>query len=513
MSTHAAEPEPGRQAKPKAVSKTKGSLYLVSANAVAVLIQIVSVPLILRAIGKPAYGDYVNLFAIANAVILASPNLLIAAQKRITEAHHAQDEPLMWRVQRTQMKFCLGVAGTGILAFALLGLLYRPPNAASAPQTFALMFAFAGVFYAAVIMNATLVSVIAATERFRELAIRQTLDKLFSALGSLGFALAFRTPAALFAGLALGAWIGFAVNAWTMTRVASHVDRNQPFDRSVLKDLLGIFFRGYPHRIFAGIATSADRLAMPYAHAPAERVADYGICNRIPELVNTLLSPVADTVVPDLTKKASENMKAFAESLDRQALVVLLLGLAFIAVPCSLGGPLLVLWQGDLAPVDGAWIMVLLGLHFALQLYFNLLCRPFYALGNLHHIAPISALSLLLRLVLTVVAYNQAGLIGVAGMNAGLSLIQIAPFLVQIKRHAAQDLVVGAHVGKVLALLAIAAALAFAGFELSIQPFVGRHLWLSVPAAGLLAVLMVVVATQLRLVRLPDQLQRRFVRR
>ncbi len=448
------------------MSKARNSAYLVAANVLTLMVQLFTIPLLIRWLGAPAYGGYVWLFNVANFVLLASPNVLQASQKRITEAFAAGNSALAWQIQQTQLAVCSAVAVVGGLGFVVLGPLIKSPDVALESSTLAKMFAMAGVAYFFNLMNASLVSVLAALERFRQLAIRQSVERVVGVLTSLGLAYVYRSPVGIFAGLAFGGCVGFIYNIITLKRDQREFALRPRFDRVIANDLFGLFFKGYPHRLLNGLGSSADRMVMPYGGVSLSQVADYGVAYRIPEAINGLLIPVTDTVVPDLTRKASSNLRHFAESLNRQSLTCLALSACFILVPCSFGGPLLPLLLHKY-PENGNLAMYFIAFYFVFQFYFAMLSKPFYALGNLQYLAPFSGFNAVATICLTIPAYHWMGIAGVALMNAAISAVQFIPYVFQVRRRATEFFDVGAHLRKAFSILGVSVTVSCAGLYVS----------------------------------------------
>lgn len=447
-------------------SKARNSAYLVAANTLTLLTQLLTIPLLIKWLGSAGYGGYVLVFSIANFILLASPNVLQASQKRITEAFAAGNSALAWRIQQTQLAICSTVAILGCAAFFAAGPFIHSPDVALKSSTLAKMFAVAGVAYLFNLLNASLVSILAALERFKQLAIRQSVERVVGVLMSLLFAYLWRSPVGIFAGLAIGGCVGFFYNLITLKRGQKDFVLRPKFDRPIAKDLFGLFFKGYPHRLLNGLGSSADRMVMPYGGVSLSQVADYGVAYRIPEAINGLLIPITDTVVPDLTRKASADPKEFGQSLSRQALTCLALSSCLILVPCSFGGPLLPILLHKY-PENGNLAMYFIAFYFVFQFYFALLSKPFYALGNLQYIAPFSGFNALATIIFTIPAYHWMGIAGVAIMNAIISAIQFVPYIFQVHRHASSYFEVGSHLNRALTILGIAVGVSLGGLFVS----------------------------------------------
>jgi O-antigen/teichoic acid export membrane protein len=337
------------------LSKVANSTYLIAANALATAIQFVSVPLLLRWIGKPAYGVYLYVAVVAVYVGVATPNLYNAAQKLLTERFSAGDEEGAWRLQQTQLALALLFALLSGGLFSVLGCLLHLAGADR--RTLFTMFALYSGVYALALVNGSLVAVLASRELFRSVAIRQSLEPLASAAAALGLGYWLRTPVAVVAGSLCGSLIGFTLNVVTLKRSFPGFRLRPLLDRSAAAELWRIAVRGWPQTIVLAVSGSADRMLLPAAGLGPTAIADYAIPYRLPETLNRLLSPALATVVPELTRLNASDPRRFAPKLHRYGLQSLLLGCALILVPSGFAGPFLKLWLGDQAPREGATIV------------------------------------------------------------------------------------------------------------------------------------------------------------
>ncbi len=453
------------------MSKVANSAYLIAANAAATAIQFVSVPLLLRWIGKPAYGVYLYVAVVAVYVGVATPGLYNAAQKLLTERFAAGDEEGAWRIQQTQLAMALAFAALSAVAFFALGLILRLDGVDR--RTLVWMFAIYACTYALALVNGALVAVLSAREMFRSVAVRQSMEPLAGAIVAVTLAAIVRTPIAVVAGGLIGSLTGFALNALTLRRSFPGFRLRPKFDRAAAREIWAISVRGWPQAVVLAVSGSADRMLLPAAGLGSAAIADYTIPYRLPETLNRLLSPALATVVPELTRQNATDPRGFAEKLHRYGLQSMLLASALILVPSGFGGPFLALWLGDQAPREGAAIVLAIGFYFALNYYYNLMAKAFVAQGRMHLVVPFSLFNAVATLALTVPVARAHGIQGVAWMNAAINLAQFGVFLVYVRRTVAPGFPLAQHLRRCLPLLAGGAALA-----------VGAHVWCRTPWAA-----------------------------
>ncbi|MCX7800904.1 MAG: oligosaccharide flippase family protein [Fimbriimonadales bacterium] len=484
------------------MSKAANSAYLIAANAAATAIQFVSVPLLLRWIGKPAYGVYLYVAVVAVYVGVATPGLYNAAQKLLTERFSAGDEEGAWRVQQTQLALALLFALGSACAFVFLGSFLRLEGVDRGTMV-AMFSLYAGV-HALALVNGSLVAVLASLEMFRSVAVRQSLEPLASAAAALALAFWLRTPVAVVAGSLGGSALGFALNLLTLRRVFPQFRLRPQWDRGAARELWVVAARGWPQAVVLAVSGGADRMLLPAAGLGTAAVADYAIPYRLPETLNRLLSPALATVVPELTRLHATDPHRFADKLHRYGLQSLLLGCALILVPSGFGGPLLRLWLGDQAPAEGAAIVLWIGVYFTLNYYYNLMAKALVAQGRMHLALPFSMFNALATLALTVPMAKAFGIVGLAWMNACINAAQFGVFLGWIRRRVAPEFPVGAHLRRSIPMVAAALASSLAGFALCDTPWAGTHPLAALAVGAAASVGFLGLGLALRLADQPD---------
>ncbi len=489
------------------MSKAVHSAYLIAANAAATAIQFVSVPLLLRWIGKPAYGVYLYVAVVAVYVGVATPGLYNAAQKLLTERFAVGDEEGAWRIQQNQLAMALAFALLSACVLVLLGAVLRLDGVDR--RTMLGMFGLYACSFVLAFLSGALVPVLSAKEMFRSVAIRQSIEPLASAVVALAMAYWLCTPIAVVAGGLIGSLTGFAWNLLTLRRAFPGFRFRPKYDRDAARELWTIAVRGWPQAIVLAVSGSADRMLLPAAGLGSSAIADYTIPYRLPETLNRLFLPAQATAVPELTRQNAIGPDGFAEKLHRYGLQAMLLATALILVPCGFGGPFLALWLGNQAPREGAQIVLAIGLYFALNYYYNLLVKAFVAQGRMHLAVPFSLFNAVATLALTVPLGRMYGIQGVAWMNAGINAVQFGFFLAYLKRTAAPAFPLAEHIRRCLTLLLGGAAVSLAAFEWCRTSWAVSHPFLALAAGAALSVAFLALGIVLRLAERPEWPHRR----
>lgn len=494
---------------PPGVSKLRSSAYLIAANVLAVAIQFFSVPFFMRWFGLDGYGAYLYVVSIWGYVALACPDFATGAQKRITENMATNRRDLAKAIYQAQSA---GVLSNAFLAIALglvFGFVFRLPG--KGVPNFPIMGAFflAGLGFAFRAVSGAANALLAATERFGAMAIRQSIETLVAAVASILLAFLMRSPVAILLGGAVGAAAGLATNLVILRSVRAEFPLLPKVDWRILRDLLLLHFKALPHGIVNQMASGLDRLLLPFAGCSYAVITNYTVGYRLPEQLAGLLAPAIDTIVPDLTRQSATDRSGFAKALDRYGLQALMFSAAFILVPCGWGGPFLRLWLGKLAPAGGALVVLLIGFYFCLNFYFSTLTRAFRATGEMHFVVPFSGLNAIGTLLLTVPAARWAGIVGVAAMNAAINGVQIVPFAFYM-RLAARLFPSGLHALRALCIVGIASVAAYGCYLLGLSPALAKTPWLCIGLAPVSAAATAALIAGLRLAPIPAGARRLF---
>jgi O-antigen/teichoic acid export membrane protein len=476
------------------------------ATGIGVVLQLLAVPLYRQWLGEDGYGIVLFLIALIGYVGLLDLGFGHGAIKRMVEALEAGDLERSQRIQRCHLFLQVGLSLLGLAVFGSFALYVQtPPGYQLGPDQRSLLFVLTGVQFAFVALHANMSAVYVSHELFVRAAVRDAAIRLGSVALTVAAVAVYRHPIAFLASTALTGAVGFVVNLAAVRRYGHNYHLLPRWDGGIARDLAIIAFRGYLHRMGSVVSNSAHMLIIPYA-TQAAVLARYHIPSRIPEALNNILGTSAQTVLPKLTRDALVPGPGFARSIDRYAMIGLCLGLAFVLIPSAFGEPLLELWlRGDAIP-GGALVVLLLGIYFALELYFAFIAKVFYALGNQHRLALFSLFNAVATIVLTIPMVRAYGIVGVAAQKVLIDLLQIVPMALVLRRHASSEFSVGRHLVRVSAALAIGIGLAV-GLYLAGQALQTLWFLLALPLA---AVVTVLVLAGLRLMPVPEGITRRW---
>jgi peptidoglycan biosynthesis protein MviN/MurJ (putative lipid II flippase) len=278
--------------------------------------------------------------------------------------------------------------------------------------------------------------------------------------------------------------------------------------------LMILGFRGYVHRIGSLLANSVHLPLMAFAGSAALPTR-YQLAGRIPEALQAVVSPISQTIVPQLTREAADDPKVFARSVERYSMIGLGLGISLILVPSGFGLALLQIWAKDnpaLVPASSL-VLLLLGIYFTFELFFIMLTKAFYALGNPHYMAPFSIFNGVATLVLTLPMVLNFGIVGVGVQNVLIDAAQLVPMLLVVRKRAAPDLNVGGQVFAVVLAMVVGSGIAAGAYwMMRISPFVDMP-WIGLALVPVFSAASFFLLVGLRLVPMPEDLRKLLRRR
>lgn len=491
------------------MTKGKSSLFLSAATLFGLGLNFLALPWLIRWIGPDGWGLYIFIQTLVLYVTLIDIGFGVAAVKRMSEAFGLGDMPAVWRVQRCYMgaQLVLGAVGAGL--FLLLGGFLPFPSTRTPVYERHWLLAIVGASFFVSSLSSALSPVFVASERFVAMAVRDAIGRVLSLAFGLYAAYQYGTLLAYLLATLAGSFAGFVLNFATLKLAFSDFRLRPSFEPAVLRDLAVLGFRGYVHRIGSLLANSVHLPLMAYAGGAA-LPARYQLAGRIPEAMQAIVSPVSQTVLPQLTREAAQDSGSFARSVERFSMIGLALGVSLILVPAGFGYALLQIWAKNNPALDPAssLVLLILGLYFAFELFYVMLTKAFYALGVPHYMAPFSLFNGLATLALTVPVVLNFGLVGVAAQNALIDLIQLYPMLRCVRRRAVPELNVRGTLLNVVAATGIGLAIAGFAFWLVRTPALQAGPWLALALVPAFSAGTFFLLVGLKISPLPEDLRR-----
>jgi O-antigen/teichoic acid export membrane protein len=508
----------GKRSRTGKLSKAKSSIFLSAASLFGLGLNFLALPWLIRWIGVNEFGLFGYLQVIALYVGLIDLGYTHGAVKRMTEAFGRGDREQAWLVQRCLLTvhIRLGLIGFGILALisvtaasspGLAGWLF-PPGTSGVYQRDFLLVLIGGSFLLGAVSGA-LAPVFIAAEKFQSMAVRDAVQRIVSLAAGLWAAYTYGTLFAYILASTLGTITGFLFNFFTLKRSFADFRLRPGYDKEVFRDLKQIGVRSYVHRIGSMMANSIHKPLMAQADSAA-MIARYELASRVPEAIKAIVDPVSQTVLPQLTREAATDSSAFARSVERYSMIGLGLGVSLILVPAGFGLAILKVWAGNnpaVTPVTDI-VLLLAAVYFTFELFYIMLTKAFYALGNMHLMAPFSIFNGVATLLLTVPMVRNFGLVGVAVQNVAIDLVQLVPILLVVRRHAATDLRVWSQAVNVLIAVGIGAGIAVGAFYMMRLEVFARSPWLAIALIPVFSAATFFLLVGLRLTPLPEDVRK-----
>ncbi|MBV6459817.1 MAG: hypothetical protein HONBIEJF_02971 [Fimbriimonadaceae bacterium] len=473
------------------MTKGKGAIALVGAKVVNVGLQFLATRLYLQWLGQANYGIVLLFASISAYMNIVDLGYWTGAQRRITLARANNDGEDVRRTVRCLAVLNARVCLLAVVGYVLLYLLFPIPGVV--PTDRPILFAAAGVQFIAQWLSLTLTSLLISHERFNRLALTNFIQSVVTVLVGLYAAYTYRTPQAI---MIANACSFLAILVWNMTLlrpVYGFIPLVGKLDDEIAKDLSQVGRRSYAHRFVANMAGSTDKLIIGSFFGPAA-VTLYGIPARIPEVLKDVFAPIYTTTQPEITRALDQDPKFLVAVVQRNSLLVLAISLAFIMVPCSFGTPLIeALFPGEFP--NGGWVCALIGLYKAAELYYSQLAIPPYAKGRPDWLVPFAASTFVISAGLTYVAYQNIGVLGVALVNVGITILQFLPYHLMIQRRILHGQSLGHWYRKAAGIIAIALLASLGGLTISASEPLKAYPWLAVlvmPPTALLAIALMV---------------------
>lgn len=482
----------------------KNALSLVLANLIGSFLQIVSVSLYLKFLGKDLYSIYIVVATICGYLSIVVPDFTVASQKLIIDcsSNQAGEGRFVLRSHLAlSLAYSLVLLALHLVAAFVAHAFYKPLGIAVP-----LAIVLSGIATSLATVSGVYTALLSAKKAFVRLAYVSIVASVLST--AAGLYIAYRTSSLI--SLFISGLINSAVQlvllfAWS--RAYGERTAARP-SADYKKRILVISYRAYLHKVVNLFAGSLDRLMLAKASNNLSNVTDYSLSYRVPEALAGIVSPAISSIVPGLTEKFSVSSKAAVDSLVKYLRMTAYFCALWIVVPCAYGQPLLDIWLGKNAPQQGLWIVLLIGAYFYFNLYYAVATRIFHASGEMHFVAPFSGFNALATLIFSIPVVKCCGIVGLAGMNAMINLVQLFPFLLLIHSKYSRELNYlreGAHC---LAVLAAAMAVSLGVILLFRTELFANKPWLCFSTAPIVVGVLAALSARLFRDYIPEKLRR-----
>ena len=487
------------------MSRTRHTVFLSAARIVGIAVQIVSVPIVLDAIGLAKYGACLFLIALTRWVGLIDLGFLDGSQRRMTLAFDAGDEAKGFSVWNTYRATLLAYAAIGLGVMALLALFVHIPDEGAGVE-WHWLFAIAGAVFAAQYLFQGVSVYFNSRRQFPRLAVANGAQSLLSGLLALGLTVHYRTPQAYLAGFAIGNFVVACYNLGTIARQARG-SKGLFFDREVFGYTLKFGLKLYPTRIATVMTQTFDRIIITNVLG-TQALTPYGVASRMPEAAQEAL-PINYPLMPDLTRAHAEGEASFAKSVDKDTRIALMVGCGLILVPCAFADPVLRLWLHDKFSPDMPWIMLAIGLYRALEMFYSSLALAMIAHGSPQRVLPFTLYNAAMLLLFVGPVAKFEGIVGVAALRVAIHVLQFAPLVVFTRRWIAPEIPLGRWLGGLLGTVGLAAAVAAGCVALWGTPLLTRHAWAALLIAPVAMSVFFFTVDRLGFAEVPSGVKRR----
>lgn len=489
------------------MSKTRGSIGLVAAKLVQLVLQVVAVRLYLKWLGQDGYGIVLLFAALAPYLLLLDIGFTVAAQRLMTQRLSEGNPEEARRVHRCliYLNAWITLASAVTFVFLFLFLPLKAPGITTGERVW--IFVAAGVQFLATWLNFTLVAALMAYERFRRLAALNAIASIVTVLLGIAAAYVWRSPQALLGANAFSAIAILTINAHALKPVFGYVPIFGKYDAEITKELRTVGLRSYVHRAIGGLASSTDKVLLGSVIGTRE-LSQYAVPTRLPETLYDTLSPVYTTTLPELTRARAAGDPKLPTILEHNSLLVLGLACGALLVPCGFGSPLLIVLFGETFP-QGDVVCVLMALCKSVELFYAALAMLFYADGRPDRLVPLTLANAAGMAALTIPAYHWFGFGGIAALKAVITMAQFGPIMALVRRNlGAADAVRSLSLRSLLVLL-VAICFAIGAMYLSRTSWMTSAPWLSLVLAPVAAGLYVALVVGTRVCPLPSGVKRR----
>ena len=393
--------------------RTRNTLYLSAARLLGQAVGFFSFPLILGILGKEGWGVCSMLLALSVFVGLLDLGLgeglcrMLVARVGRGEMEEASS------IHRAIERVVLIAGGVQVLAFVVLALM----RGESLP-----LYVLAGLTLVARTALMNLSTWFAAHHDFRDIAIANVINNLLGSVGALGLVLWMRRPEALFiawlmAGLISTAYIRLRIRKLGLVGAgytAEHVREASIFSRSY-----------FASKVATAFQQGSDRLAIQHVLGNGA-LGQYSSGCRLPETANEVL-PLYSIAGPEMIQAREKGPEEFAQSVNHNLRMALLVAMVAIAIPCSFGPVFGRVWLGPNFIPEIGWVMALMGSYYAVGVYMSMSAHVILATGKAQQILPFTLFNASVTLFGSPYIAKHYGIVGVAVMNVSINVLLIVP--------------------------------------------------------------------------------------
>lgn len=341
------------------------------------------------------------------------------------------DEESFWESFRTGLglQALVGIFG-GILVScgALISSFgMSPANREIAATLFPIM----GVQMLVDTVGSTYLAPLYAKEQLKQFTLANAFIPTFGVLITIPLVLILKSPSAICLAMVIESFVAGLYKLMALAKFRSWSACVPKIRLDVAKEILGLSIRSYPGNVSGRIAGSIDKVLVGVLNTEALTI--YNVATRISFSLAQIFGAANGLAVPEMLNVATNEPARYGELLKRNLrFTTWLYGLSII-VTCAFGEVILKAWLNQEVP-GFAWITMLMGIYWYLEMNFGLVTVSFFAFKRAHLMLPFALWNALVTTFGTTVIAKHFGLTGVASMNAVIDLVQIIPICLLLTR-------------------------------------------------------------------------------
>jgi len=398
------------------MKRTKNTMLLVAARLSGQIIAVISIPLIIAALGREGYGLCQYLIALGPFISMVDVGICEGLNRMLISriGQGKMDEAL--NIHRSLDMFLIAYTVGQTLIFTAVGF---------AQQGSVLLFAATGLMLSAKSWLNYTNSWHAGHNAFGEVAIANTINNVASAILSLFFVLVLRRPIGFLLGIGLASTLAAAYIRLRI-RAAGHEGGTASFDH--IREAFDFGRKFIWTKLANALSGTSDKLILKQQMGDAA-LGSYSAGTKIPEAGYDVL-PISTIVGTEMIQSKDKGPEAFAHSVNHTLRLTLLVTFVAIAIPCSFAPSILPLWlRGKLYTPDMAMVMACMGFYYALNVFYGVNAQIINAAGKPQIVFPFTMMNGLTTALVTGWAAMNYGIAGVAVMNAGILVTQFWPLV------------------------------------------------------------------------------------
>lgn len=396
----------------------------------AVVLNLAILPFVIVRLGLPAFGVAGLVTACIAPAVVFSNTLGQSTARELARRLQPSDREEARRLFATAFLLALGAGGPIAIFFLIGGAPLARLGfhlAGPAADDLSLAFALAGIGWFCQCVSAVFLSLFAARQDYRRIAVISIVSALVATLSML-----LLIPTAPYASTFLGCQaLGFAISlvltlAWSrgaMERWLAPPSLHRQAFRKLIR------FGSWQVAAQGGglLAGQADRYLLGALLQP-QFVGFYGVAQRLQEATYIGVLKVGEILFPFFSTLQTESIDRKADLLFRSSWILNVLAASALGGLISAAGPLLHLWTGPEVAAEAAQVLVLLSIAGTLGSSANVFAFYLMAEGRSRSNAFIAVITGVVTLVTSAIAlprfgWHAAGWSACTGMIAQVATV------------------------------------------------------------------------------------------